>query len=225
MKRIVLVSLISAVFVACQDGTAPGDGGLEGANFDIVDGSTTGNEDFFFLPPLTSTPRANVGDRDPAGQLTPVARVCEIAFAADPTVVYEAGPEDDHSDIEGEAVCLEVAGEKEFVVEDLVLTFDSDAGIHTVGWKTTAAGLSSKRLYRIEVIVGSVEPSIVLGWRDVDPDDGPPRGTCKRSDAFCQFNNGSNLPIKTIVESAAVCLALDPDFDTRTGLPPSRDAT
>jgi hypothetical protein len=78
-----------------------------------------------------------------------------------------------------------------------------DAGFYAHNWQTADAGLSTDSLYRIEIFVGTIS----LGYRDVDPDPGPPRGTCKRDD-FCQFNNGSNLAIKTIIESGAVCFEL-----------------
>ena len=56
MKRLVLLILVAAIFTTCQDGSSPTGTGFETPNFEILDGSTGGNVDFFFLPPLTSSP-------------------------------------------------------------------------------------------------------------------------------------------------------------------------
>lgn len=204
MKRIVLISLLAVVFVACQDGTSPTDAAFGGADFGFVDGAHNGgNEDFFFLPPLTSSPKGNkVGDRPRNPNLNPFARVCQLNAT-------EIDPDPSPDPLE----CVDEDGENIGQVANLAMTLNVDT-TYSVNWQTgdpsQTAGvpLDPDNHYRIEIFVGNLS----LGFRDVDPDPGPPRGSCKGED-FCQFNNGSNVAIKTIIESGAACLALDPNSD------------
>jgi hypothetical protein len=83
MKRIFLLSLVTAVFSACQDGSSPTGTGSETGfgtpSFAILDGNNEGgNEDVFFLSPLVVNPAGNTafGDRDANPDLAPVAKIC-----------------------------------------------------------------------------------------------------------------------------------------------------
>jgi hypothetical protein len=187
MKRIVLISLVAVVFVACQDGTLPTDTGVETGNFLIVDGSTYGNEDVFFLPPLVPDPSGHddFGDR-------------------------EANP-----DLEGgifASICELVGEDCGDIVDDLPMEFQAD--FYRVNWRTRGLGLGNGTPHRITIVLGSGEAALELAIRDVTPVRNA-KGSCKAGDP-CEFKNGSTLPIKVRIETFAGCIAADPEFDPDT---------
>ncbi len=192
--RIVFVTAAAALLVTCTDtGTSPRIGGRP--SFAISDGASGGNVDVFFLPPLSSTPSgSDYGDRPANPNLKPEAKVCTLnATESNPSPA-------------GGLACVTTPDD----VADLPMTYNATGAFYQVNWKTSDTPLDTDTMYRVAIYVGRVP----LAFRDVDPDPGPPTASCTSSDAFCQFNNGSNLPIKVRIETDAVCLALDPAFDT-----------
>ncbi len=185
MKRIVLLALVAVVFIGCQDGTSPTEGGFETANFVIFDGAHGGNADVFFLPPLVPDPSGDgeFGDREANPDLERgiVARICDT---------------DGHN-------CF----------DDLAMEFQEVGGFYRANWRTRGLGLANNTVQRITIVLGSVDPPIELAVRDVTPVK-KAKGSCKSGDT-CDFNNGSTLPIKVRIETGAGCIALgfegDPD--------------
>ena len=191
--RVIAIAAASVVLVTCTEPTtAPRI--TQGPLFAISDGASGGNPDVFFLPPLASTPHGgSYNDRPSNPNLLPVAQICRLNAT-------EASP--NPSTLECEAP----AG------GDDSLPMAYGGGYYSVNWKTSDTPLDTNSMYRIGIYVGTVE----LAFRDVDPDPGPPRGACKTTDDFCQFQNGSNVAIKVEIHTDAVCFALDPSFNPST---------
>ena len=183
MKRIVLVSLVAVVFVACQDRILPTDPGFEAANFEISDGAHDGNGDVFFLPPLVPNPSGDpeFGDRDANPDLEGgiFSRICEVDGSA----------------------CF----------DDLPMTFQEDDGFYRVNWRTRGLGLPNGTTRRITIVLGSGETALALAFRDVRLVK-KAKGSCQSGDT-CDFNNGSTQPIKVRIETGAACIALGGDPD------------
>ena len=192
MKRIVLISLVAVAFVACKDAISPTDTGLETANFEIKDGSTDGNVEVFFLPPLVVNPAGDPnfddGGANPDLEGEVVAKICETDGTS----------------------CL-----SEQIGADLPMSLSGEH--YRVNWRTRnfGGGLTNGTPYRIQIFLGDA----LLASRDVLPVSklNKKAASCSSRDVdFCQFKtgrNGANLPIKVRIESAAVCIALDAGFD------------
>ena len=185
MKRFILLSLVAAVFTACQDGSSPTGTAFETwfgtPSFAILDGSNGGNVDVFFKPPLLVDPTgdANFGDRPPNPDLAPVARICLV-------------------------VCV-------VPIDELAMLYRATDGHYAVNWRTRNFPLVSGVEYRIQILLGGVE----LAYRDVKPRDKAKgfKATCDEKDAVvCEFVNGTTLPIKVRIESFAGCIAANPNF-------------
>lgn len=184
--RVTLLAATAVLLITCTD-TTTSPRTREGPSFAISDGASGGNVDVFFLPPLVSSPKGpDYGDRPPNPNLAPVANVCALNPSAT-QCVDPSRPGD---------------------VASLPLAYDTAGEFYHVNWQTSGAGLVNDAKYRIQVFLGRLS----LGFRDIQPEPSA-RGTCKTGDAFCTFQNGSSLPIKVRIETAAVCLALDPGFD------------
>jgi len=189
--RIVVVAAAAAFVVTCTE-TTTSPRLVQPPALAISDGASGGNPDVFFLPPLASTPHGgSYGVRPPNPNLNPFARVCTLnaTEAVQPPAA--------------DLRCQDAPGS----VASLPLVYGG--GSYSVNWKTSDTPLDTSAMYRIGIFVGRVQ----LAFRDVDPDPGPPSGACKTSDAFCQFQNGSNMAIKVVIQTAAVCFALNPTFD------------
>ena len=92
-------------------------------------------------------------------------------------------------------------------VIELPMAFQDDR--YQVNWHTGASGLANGQNYRIHIFIGT----LLLAYRDVTPVS-KPKGSCQKQE-FCQFQNGSTLPIKVRIETFAACIALpaDPPFN------------
>jgi hypothetical protein len=162
--------------------------------FVIVDGGHNGgNEDVFFLEPLTDFDPTNpdfTGDLNL--QLEPTARVCQLNAT-------ETNPYPDPLE------CLDGGHQ-----DDLPMSLD-ELGFYRADLKDVIFEFNLESMYRIEIRLASLSLNAV---RDIDPDDGPATASCTSED-YCQFNaNGAGqVPIKVYIENNAACLALDPTFD------------
>jgi hypothetical protein len=193
MRKILPILLTASLVVACQDQqptTAP-----DGAPilFAISDGASGGNPDFFFYPPLADSP---TGDPNfDAGEfnafLAPFVRICELD--------YRLQDQDPPTTPPTVLSCVETFTD---IVRPMTLDFGNEQ--YKFNWKTGDFPLQDSVAYRIHVYVGS-EALGTLGYRDVIPLPGPPVASCSTLDDFCQFNNGSTLPIKVRIENRAFC--------------------
>ncbi len=198
--QFVVLVVVAAAIVTCTDSRLPTPP-IDQPMFAVSDGGVTGgNPDVFFLPPLVESTRFS--DRPPNPNLAGAvdAKICklnatEMNPAPDPDPLFCPGGSGD--------------------VATLPMTYDAIGEFYRVNWQTgdlTQTGnnpLDDNFHYRIEIVVGTVS----LAFRDMDPDDNPNRGSCRRNrDPFCQFENGSNVAIKVHIASAALC------FDPTTGI-------
>src|SRR3990172_2036815 len=192
--RVVVFAAVAVLVGTCSDSPISPLPDVGGPLFAVSDGGVSGgNEDVFFLPPLVESPRGpRFGDRAANPNLAPIARICRLNATE-----AEASPG-------GGLACVAT-------VVDLAMTYSATGEFYQRNWKTSdpaeGAPLDNDSHYRIEIFVGTV----ALAFRDVDPDPGPATSSCKRSNLFCQFQNGSNLPIKVRIETGAVCLELGGD--------------
>lgn len=174
--RVVSSLALAALVFACQDSP---NGAPVGPTLAISDGATSGNPDFFFSPPLSdnpsSSPNYEPGTSNP--NLMPVARICRLASGECVEDVPPTG--------------------------GLAMTYSSGE-TYSVNWKTSDSQLDPNELYRISVFPDAAAGH-ALGYRDVDPENGPPVANCTSLTAFCKINNGSNIPIKVRIESGALC--------------------
>ena len=142
----------------------------------IMDGSSGGNEDFYFLPPLASGAPSLIGEFNP--YLLPSVRVCELVAlggaCVDAPPVADFGP-----------------GAAEVVDEQYSLNWDTD------GPETGA--IDPELFYRIEVYVAST----LMGWVELDPQDpdGPGQSV---ADAY-PFRLGETIPVKFWLSTQVLC--------------------
>jgi hypothetical protein len=193
--RVVFIAAAAVLLVTCTE-PSTGPRITQQPSFAISDGTQSGgNPDVFFLPPLASTPHGgSYGQRPPNPNLHPSARVCTLNAT------------DTQQPPAADLKCQDAPG----TIADLPMVYGG--GNYSVNWQTSDSPLDVTSMYRIGIFVGRVE----VGFRDVDPDPGPPTGACKTRDDFCQFQNGSTLAIKVAIQTDAVCFALDASFNPDT---------
>ena len=149
----------------------------------IVDGAhSNGNKDFFFLPPLVTSPIGSP-NYDPGkfnAHLAPVAEVCELVAnpILFPTTDCTAGP---------------------LVFGPAKMSLDLINEQYQLNWDTQAAGLILTSFYRITVR-GSARGK-ALGLLDIDPVLGGVKNL--RTGDVVQFQDGRTLPIKVRIEQGA----------------------
>ncbi|MGH7569379.1 MAG: Ig-like domain-containing protein [Gemmatimonadales bacterium] len=198
MRRWLLLSFAAALLVGCRDAQRP----IAEPSFAISDGSSGGNTEFFFYPPLAANPSGDpnfdAGAANPF--LAPFAKICELALGADPTG--------------GDATCvLDVTPPGN--LGGLPLVFDAAGEFYKVNWHTSESNLDEATFYRIEVFAVPVtglptaqdRADFRYGFRDIDPATNV--GSCT-GEPFCKVNNGSNVALKVRIERFASCP------DTRT---------
>ncbi len=185
MKRILPLLLSTSVLFACQDEQSTPLPDAPSVVFAISDGAHDGNPEFFFFPPLVGSPSGTeyFGDNAFNPDLAPFVRICELNVG-EPVTGPEPEPE-----------CVADVG------PDLPMTVDFTNELYKVNWKTSDFPLDTNTHYRVQVMVGS---STVVGFRDVDPDPGPPVASCT-DEPYCQFNYGNTIPIKVRIEALAFC--------------------
>lgn len=197
MRRPLLIPLAVAMLGGCRDSQRP----IAEPSFAISDGSSGGNTEFFFYPPLAANPSGDpnfdAGAANPF--LAPFAKICELSLGSDPTG--------------SDATCvLDVTPPGN--PGGLALVFDAAGEFYKVNWHTAESNLDEAKFYRIEVFAVPVENQLAVdqafldafryGFRDIDPATNV--GSCT-SEPFCKVNNGSNVAIKVRIERFASCFA------------------
>ncbi len=188
-----LTPFIAAIVVlsGCRD-NSPLQQNPPALNALIVDGAhSNGNKDFFFLPPLVSSPVGSqfydAGKFNP--QLAPVAEVCELA--ANPILV----PTTD-------------CKARPLVFGPATMALDVINQQYRLNWDTQTSALILTSFYRITVR-GSARGT-ALGFLDVDPVLGGVKNLTTGD--LVQFQNGRTLPIKVRIEQGAFGSSNSNDF-------------
>ncbi len=174
-----VVAVAVVVLAGCRDNSLQPPPQLSAA---IQDGNHAGNPNFFFLPPLVTSPLGSP-NYDPGkfnAHLAPVAEVCELAanpiFV--PTTDCKAGP---------------------LVFGPAPMALDLINQQYQLNWDTQASALILTSFYRITVR-GSARGT-ALGFLDVDPVLGGVKNLTTGD--VVQFQNGRTLPIKVRIEQGA----------------------
>jgi hypothetical protein len=173
-----LGALVVVVLSSCVDSNvAAPDVPIEaGASYAILDGSTTGSGDFYFLPPIVSGSPTIIGEFNPF--LLPAVRVCELdmllgsCVAAPPVASFPAG------------------------------SITPSGGKYGLSWDTDGpetGPLNTSRYYRLEVLVGEV----VVGWIELDPQD--PDGPGQSSADAYAFRVGETVPVQFWLSTRVLC--------------------
>jgi len=179
MKRIALLPLACVLFVACHDQRSPT--GVRPPSAQLVDGAHSGNQHFFFLPPLVKQPTFS-GVFNPA--LKPIVVICELLVgpppantpvgcsSAPPTVVL--GPAE-----------ADLAGQQ-----------------YKVNWNTGQPAIDPNKFYRIQVFGGAGQDT-PLGFADVDPVNNGNQLKNVNTGEYIGLVDGRTLPIKFRIERGA----------------------
>ena len=151
----------------------------------VVDGAhSSGNKDFFFLPPLVANPvgSPNYDAGKFNAKLAPFVEVCELN-AVDVAALLTAACKSAAVRVFGPArMALDGAGEQ-----------------YQLNWDTKSSTLNPLSFYRI-IVRGSAQGT-VLGVLDVDPVTGGMKNA-KTGDVYV-FQDGRTLPIKVRIEQGA----------------------
>lgn len=147
----------------------------------ILDGSTGGSPDFYFLPPISDINPNPVGTFNP--NLLPAVSVCELE--GDPGT-----PCTGNAPIALFAPGAAVAG----------------SGQYTLSWDTDGPEtdrFNTNKFYRLEVLVADS----VMGWIELDPQkpNGPGQST---ADAYA-FRVGETIPVKFWLSTEVLCTGDD----------------
>jgi hypothetical protein len=195
MKRLtplLIPIVVATVFVvACEDSQLPTTGDPSPISLAIWDGThqddpeSSGNPDFFFLPPIVQSPTGDTlyEEGEFNAYLAPKVRICLLDG--------------------GEAVDWMCAKDSDQDMLDGVMSLNTDH--YQFQWNTGYWTVVGAR-YRISIFVGTGTGEVVLGNRDVEVVGSPhdvPKDTEKLD--YYVFNNGSNVPIKARIENGALC--------------------
>jgi hypothetical protein len=149
-------------------------------SFDISDAAhNSGNEHFFFLPPMVAQPPAFNGAFD--ATVAPVVQICDWNGTSCVTPILAeftmtTGPG-------SETVRLAEAEEH-----------------YIVNWHTDEFGLDTSKTYRIQVIVSDQ----TMGYGDVDLVEGGKQLKDVNTDLYIPLKDGRTLPIKFRIEEGAL---------------------
>ncbi|MEJ2216357.1 MAG: hypothetical protein P8099_07055 [Gemmatimonadota bacterium] len=173
------VAALALVLAGCGDNSVVPPTALKApsSSFDILDGANGGNQHFYFLSPLVTSPTYS-GTFDP--NVVTNVDICELS--ADPST-----NSDSH--------CVTTV--HSFTYQDISVLVDQE--MYKVNWNTTDDSLDPANVYRIIVRAGSD----TLGYRDVQPVDGPTSSS--GAQLIYNFNNGSTIPIKYRIEKGLLC--------------------
>jgi hypothetical protein len=181
MRHLRLGIALAVVVVAGCTGDSPvqppRSGGIDAL---ISDGSSNGNDHFFFLPPLVPNPSALFDAGTFNSHLSPFVEVCELA--ADPRILRDTD-------------CRNASR----VFGPARMTLDDGSEQYHLNWDTNASSLLAINFYRI--IVRGSPNGTVLGFVDVDPVLGGIKNL-KTGDVIL-FQDGRTLPIKVRIEIGA----------------------
>lgn len=190
MRRILFLCVAAGFLVGCQDTPRPTDPDLGEPAFLLSDGTNTGNEDFFFLPPLVDNP-VNDDDFDPN----------EFDPNFDPIVVICGGQTDINlpcNNLNLDPADRELTRFTATTVPPVQVGPDGD--LYIAEWNTDEFTLDPILDYRIIVEVDGE----VLGFADIDVvDKGNQLKTVAGDDI--PLKDGRTLPIKFRVEANLRC--------------------
>jgi len=180
-----LTPFIAAIVVlsGCTD-NSPLQQNPPGLNALIFDGAhSNGNKDFFFLPPLVSSPvgSPNYDAGKFNARLSPFVEVCELD-AVDVASLLTA-------------TCKSTAR----VFGPARMTLDASNEHYQLNWDTKTSALIATSFYRI--FVSGSSRGTILGSLDVDPVLGGMKNV-KTGDVYV-FQDGRTLPIKVRIELGA----------------------
>lgn len=151
----------------------------------VMDGSTFGSDDFYFLPPLAQGSPSISGTFNP--NLSPAMRVCELE--GDPGVDGNNVPLSEC--VQRTPVAYFGPGSAQPGTNQYQLSWDTD-GPETGRFNTN-------RFYRLEILVGST----VMGWLDLDPQN--PQGPGQSSADAYAFRVGETIPVKFFLSTDVLC--------------------
>ena len=154
--------------------------------FEVSDGATDGNADFFFLPPLVPNPSSDLdfeaGDFN--SHLSPKVRVCRLS---EPDALGNRTCEADVPLAPGgllEQPAPLVAGEE----------------MYKYTWDTDPSGLDPAKVYRVFAVIGDRD----IGHADVQPVENGMKNT-NTGETFV-FQDGRTIPVKMRFENDALCV-------------------
>jgi len=179
MKRIALLPFACALIVACQDQRSPT--AVRPPSAQLMDGSTSGNRHFWFLPPIVKQPSFS-GVFNPA--LKPIVSICQLDV--DPTQNNKPiGCALNKDPISPGPVTADLTGQQ-----------------YSVNWDTKLSGLNPDLFYRIQVFgaPGQTDP---LGFADVDPVNNGSALKNVNTGEYIGLVDGRTLPIKFRIERGA----------------------
>ena len=188
MNRVVRRSLAAGVAVllcACR-GDSLNQPTSQNITAAFSDGAHSGNPDFFFLPPLFTSPVTSPNFEPNAfnANVRPTVEICELATLPVPPATTRA--------------CTG-APFKVFAASDV--TLDALGQQYQVNWDTQSPALVLTKEYRIRVLLGTHE----LGFADVDPVLTGSELKNVDTGEFIGLVNGRTLPIKFRIERGAAC--------------------
>jgi len=171
----VLVSFLSS----CVDSepVGPGAPSLPTPAAAIIDGSTTGSAEFYFLPPLVPNPTIS-GTFNPSH--VPEMEVCELNVAG--------------------TACVPGAPTAYFPPGSATVS----GGQYQISWDTDGpeTGLLDPDLYyRLRILVGGE----VMGSIDLDPQDPDGPGQSEAPPGFYPFRLGETIPVKFWLSTQVLC--------------------
>ena len=177
LKHLAVLTAAAAPFVAaCSEGpTTPAAGDPSLLIMDAVHGS--GNEHFFWLPPMVGNPGTFNGAFD--GDVSPVVSICDLADCANNLIVEYTTTTGAGSET------VRVVPEDEHYI---------------VNWHTDEFGLDPALTYRIGVLVAGIE----VGFLDVDVVSNGNELKNVDTGEFVALKDGRTLPIKFRIEEGAV---------------------
>jgi hypothetical protein len=203
MKRTVVILSLALAFAAvgCRDRqslTSP-----HRLSADFSDGRTTsGNQNFFFLPPLVGQPSFS-GTFNP--NLAPVVEICQLDV--DPTTKIPIGCNTTVLPINPGPVQL-----------------DGTSQQYQVNWHTDAPAIDPSLFYRIQAFSSIQAFSLgtaPLGFADIDPVANGSQLKNVNTGEYIGLVDGRTLPIKFRIEQGATCFRLTACFEQLVGPNPT----
>ena len=172
-----LGALTAILLATCTDSQpiGPDGSGLAAPVAAIIDGSTTGSPDFYFLPPLVKNPTI-LGTFNPS--LLPAMRVCALAdlagCRASPVAYFPPGSA--------------TVGDEQYQI-----SWDTDG--------PETGPIDTEAYYQLQILVADS----VMGSIDLDPQDPEGPGQSAAPPGFYAFRLGETIPVKFWLSTQVLC--------------------